>query len=261
MANLGPAAADAGPDLIRLLKSDRDDLVRRNAAVALAKIGKFAEAAVPALAERIGDAAESPEVRSQCAISLGRIGPVPGADAIIPTLLQVLADTKDAPKVRERVCWALRVHGIKLREMKAIHDTFVRVVREAPAKDNKLLHYDCAYMLGMIWQKDAPEEVLDILLEYLRDPDLQIFAGQKSAPAPGQGVEPRIKKNDHIEDLGVGDGRVMALDALKMIGPARYGKRADIMKQLNVLASDNQIHQTVRTKAAELLKAVQAPNP
>lgn len=97
LSRRGPAARDAVPELIPLLKS-KAALARQNAALALATIGPDAKDAVPALTEALKDSEWA--VRRQAAIALGAIGPA--AKPAIPGLKKMDSDphkqVRDAAK-------------------------------------------------------------------------------------------------------------------------------------------------------------------
>jgi hypothetical protein len=71
LTQIGPAAKDAVPALIRVLSDDRDMTVRAAAADALAALGPAASAAVPTLIRRTS--AGTPTERTQAAEALTRI--------------------------------------------------------------------------------------------------------------------------------------------------------------------------------------------
>lgn len=251
--NIGPSAASALPELLRFLQSEKDPKMREYAAMAIGGVGAGAERAVPLLLEKIQDATENRDVRVECAMALARIGKVQSAKDIAPKLLDVLGDTKHDVKVRERLIWALRIHGADLRNMTGAKDTFAKVLKESLTEQNKMLRYDCAYMLGMIWQSQAPDHTLDILHDFLHDSTIKIFVGTDSTVGPG-GAEIKGGK-EKVEERGQGDGRIMAADALQMMGPARYAGRADIMKQLRVLSADTKLDEPLRKKVIALHNA------
>lgn len=254
LRNLGPAAASAVPELVRYLNEDPDPKMRENAAIALQGIGKGAEPAIPSLIAKIQDKSEDQKVRIECAMAMNRIGPIPSAAKVAPTLLEVLGDPRHDAKVRERVMWSLRPHGGNLNKMNGTFETFAKVCKEQVTFENKMLRYDSAYMLGMIWQQQAPDQALDVLLEFLRDDKVKVYVGTQ-VTVGGGGVEGPKGKGSAKEE-GKGDGRVMVCDALKMTGPGRYA-RADILKQLNVLNNDPNLDKRLREKVVELLKAAQ----
>jgi hypothetical protein len=253
ITNIGPAAANAVPDLVAILREDQDEKTREHAAVALGGIGKASASAVPVLVEKIRDVGEAKNIRIKCAMALQRIGPVDAAVKAVPALLGVLGDPQQDIGVRDRVMFALRVHLGNLRTMKGAKDTFVQIVNEPLTGPNRMLRYDCAYMLGMIWQTEAPDQALDRLGDFLKDDSIKVFLGTKIGvgPAPGEFKGGKGEVNEQAK----GDGRTMATDALKAIGVARYSARAEIMDQLRVLAGNTNPDQPLRKKALELVNA------
>jgi hypothetical protein len=87
LGKLGPAAADAVPDLIKAL-SDKPP-ARTYATIALGEIASNAKLAVPALMKLLND--EEHEVRRAAVTSLGQLGPA--ASAAVPKLLPFLGAT------------------------------------------------------------------------------------------------------------------------------------------------------------------------
>jgi hypothetical protein len=87
LAKLGPAAAEAVPDLLAALKS-REELVRTAAAEALGKIDPTAKGVVSALTGLLKDSKES--VREAAAVALERAGE--GATEAVPVLAAALDD-------------------------------------------------------------------------------------------------------------------------------------------------------------------------
>ena len=251
--NIGPAASAAVPELIRVLQVDKDTKMREHAPLALGGIGKASEPAIATLVNKIQDPSEERAIRIECAMALQRIGQVPAAVRVVPDLLGVLADTKHDTKVRERIMWSLRVHGENLRTMKGPLETFTKILGEPLDTENRMLRYDCAYMLGMVWGDKAPEAALDVLKEFLHDDKIKIYVAT-SSNVGGSSAETKIGVAK-VAEQAQGDGRIMATNALLRIGPARYSKRGDIVKQLRVLADDEQLHAPVRKMAIELVKA------
>jgi HEAT repeat protein len=255
LRNLGPSASSAVPDLIAFLQRDKDAKMREYAALALGGIGKEAAPAVSALVEKIKDTTEDKVTRIACAMALARIGPVPAARDSAPTLLDILADTRHDGKVRERVMWALRIHGGNLRAMAGAKDAFTKILKEPRNDENRMLRYDCAYMLGMIWQTEAPEPTLDVLAEFLRDDTIKVYESTLTGVG-GTSTETKGGTTS-VKERGKGDGRVMAVDALQAMGPTRFAQRRAIMDQLRVLAGPTTAYAPLRKKAGELVKSAQ----
>ncbi len=249
--NIGLEAHPAVPDLIKAL-GDADGEVRANAALALGGIGQNAEDAVPALVQLIANAKEIQDTRVEAAVSLSKIGPGKAAVEAVPTLLKVLQDPAQNAKVRERIVWALRVHKAKLREMPDLYPIFTKILVEPKSKENRMLRYDCAFMLGVLKGPDAPPEVMGVLLEYLKDDSILIFANKKTTVG-GTGPETPTGKTD-VKEEGKDDGRILAIQALARIGAARIAERPDIVQQLQFLAKDKATLDDLRKATKELLE-------
>jgi HEAT repeat protein len=253
LRNIGPEAHRAVPDLIRALK-DPDAELRTNAALALGGIGPGADKAVPALVGLVADAKNSPEPRMAAAVALSRIGPTPAAIDAVPKLLQVVTSAKDDPTVRWRIIWALRVHNVNLRKLEGIYPAFTKVLGEEKTEANRMLRYDCAYLLGVLQRDEAPKEVLDTLLDFLKDDRVQIYVNTQ-ATVQGAGQETGMGKAT-VKEVGQGDGRVMATQALAQVGGRVLRKRPDIVEQLRVLAQDPQTFPELRKECQAILKEV-----
>jgi HEAT repeat protein len=236
--NIGPDAHEAVQPLIHALADDDSDL-RANAALALGGIGPQAEPAVPHLVKLLANQKEKSAARVQAAMALARIGPVPAAVDAVPTLVKILEDPSNETKIRERVIWALRPHYANratIPDLPGVFPALKKILSEPKAEHNRMLRYDSAYMLGVLQRRDAPEETLDTLLEFLHDKTILIFRGTRTETKPVD-IE---KKTDRpsVTETGTGDGRAMAVQALMRIGFPRVGKRDDIMKQLKGIAAD-----------------------
>ena len=144
-------------------------------------------------------------------------------------MLQFLGNRQNDPKVRERVIWALQVHYTDLLSINEAKKAFSNVLDEPLTQENRMLRYNCAYMLGMIWEADAPAKTLDILHDFLRDPDIKIYVGTSASAGVVKIEGPAGTAK--VKDDGMGDGRTMATDALAKMGKARYGNRADIIER------------------------------
>jgi HEAT repeat protein len=256
IADIGPAAAAAVPNLIALLRADPDIEMREKAAVALEKIGPSAAAAVPTLVEKLKDVDEARNIRIKCAMALQKIGPVEAAVKAVPTLLAILVDPKQDYGVRDRVMFALRVHYENYREMKGVKEALIQVMNEPLTERNFMLRYDCAYMLAMVWQAEAPDQVLDRLTDFLKDSQTQIVRGTRIDTKGGTGEGVKTGSGD-VQEVKSGDGRIMAADALAAMGVPRYRARPEIMAQLRVLAADANPDVPLRKRAQELVKAAQ----
>jgi HEAT repeat protein len=255
LRNIGEAAASAVPDLLQTLR-DPDEELRKNSAFALGGIGPKAEKAVPALVALLTDPKEKPEPRMAAAVALSKdaIGPVPAAIDAVPRLTQLVANAGDDGNVRWRAIWALRAHGFNLQKMETVFPAFSKVLKEAKTEDNRMLRNDCAYMLARLQGRDAGEDVLTGLLDFLKDDKVQLYESTQ-ATVQGGGQETGVGKAT-VKELGKGDGRVMATEALKAIGAARLRQRADIVEQLRLLAQDQNTATDLRKECQALLKDV-----
>jgi hypothetical protein len=93
LAELGPAAASATPDLVRLLQKDTSEGVRAASAECLGKFGPKAKAAVPALLEAMKKD-EFWKVRAEAATALSRMGAEAAKEAL-PALKEAAKEEKD----------------------------------------------------------------------------------------------------------------------------------------------------------------------
>ncbi len=253
LRNIGPDAKAAVPELIKILR-DPDEEIRTNAALALGGIGVNAQAAVPALVAVIADGQEKTNPRVEAATALSRIGSCPAAVQAVPTLLQILENPGQDPKVRERVVWSLRAHKIELRNLPGVFPTLTKILSEPRTEINRMLRYDCAYMLGVLQGADVPPVVMSVLLEFLKDEAIQVFEDKKSTVG-GTGQETNSGKAD-VKEVGRGDGRVMAVQALGQVGPVRIAQHREIVQQLQALANNPATFPDLREKAAALLKTL-----
>jgi len=247
--NIGKDARAALPALRDAL-NDPDEELRFNAAVAIGGIGEAAAPVVRDLVRHLADPKESSKVRTEAAVALSRIGPVPDAQASVPTLLAVLENTANDPKVRERTLWALLVHQGNLRSLN-VFPILTKILSEPKRPDAPMLRYHCAYVLGLFLEAETPAKALDVLLDFLKDTKILIYTGT-TASAGGASAESKVGKTK-IEETGFGDGRVMAIDALSRIGRERVRSRPDIVRQLEALANDPQTLADLRQKTKDLL--------
>ena len=255
--NFGPDAHEAVPSLIQTLADDDQDL-HKDVALALGGIGPRAEAAVPALVKLLADPKEKDDSRVEAAKALAKIGPVPAAVQAMKTIVGVLEDRRNDTKIRERVIWALRPHYQKNREvhLPGVMDAFINILSEPKEDKSRMLRYDCAYMLGVLKEKNAPDKALDTLHEFLHDSTIVLYRGARGDPG-STGFEVN-KGVANVKEEGKGDGRVMAVQALMAIGYARISKRDDIMKQLKAIAANPETLPDLFVKTIEAFRYFRA---
>jgi HEAT repeat protein len=91
LAQTGPLAEPAVPDLVKLLKNDDDSNVRLQATLALQNIGPGAKAAVPVLVEKLRSE-KTDGVRVNTAAALGMIRANP--ETVVPALVETFLKDK-----------------------------------------------------------------------------------------------------------------------------------------------------------------------
>ena len=253
LGNLGPEAHRAVPDLIKTL-NEEDKELRTNAALALGKIGEAAAKAVPPLVAMLADVRLGHEPRKAAAVALSGIGAVPAAIEAVPRLMKIIGNADDDGEVRWRTVWAIRPHNVHLRKMEGVYPALSKVLKEPKTENNRMLRYDCAYMLCALQGSEAPADAMDVLAEFLKDNKVQIYQST-DASFQGAGAEkgPGIAT---IAEIGKGDGRTMALQALNWAGVNRVRQRPDIVQQLRVLAADQGTFVDLRKDCQALLKAL-----
>jgi HEAT repeat protein len=261
LRQLGPNAQPAMTDLCRAL-TQPDLELRQNAAYGLGGLGAAGHEAVPFLVKVVADSKEDYRVRVAAAMSLQTIGGCDQATSAIPELLAVLDDTNQPVKVRERVLWALRVHKLALRDDERVIASLKKLLTEkglgnrvdaTGGSSGKMLRYDSAFLLSVLKRQEAPDEVLDVLNDFLHDSSIKIYAGI-TVTTTGGGSEGEKAGRANTEEKTTIDGRIMAIDALGQLGD-RVKKNAKIMDQLRAMSAENspfEIH--IQKAARELLK-------
>jgi HEAT repeat protein len=248
LKNIGPAAAAALEPLRKALADPTDADLRMNAAVALGGLQAAAEPAFDDLIRVVTNPKEDTKVRFQAAVSLAQIGKVPAAKAAIPTLIGVIGNRANPSRVRERTLWALRVHQGDLMNYPDLFGALAQVVEEPRVEENRMLRYDAAFMLGVFKRAEVPAKTLDVLLEFLKDDTIKVYAG---TGATAVGVSEKGVGKGTVVERGKDDGRVMAVQALMRIGPERLKARPDILQQLRALSQNNATLPNLRAKLKE----------
>jgi HEAT repeat protein len=237
LGQIGPAAKAAAPALAAAL-TDPDEEIRHNAAVACIGLSDTAAPALPALLNRLTDRKESDRVRAQSATAISRQRYSPALAQAMPAILALVAAPTEKTLVRERALWPVRrcLNEVESdKERSPVYKALLSILGEPKSKEIKMLRYDAAYLLGMFQAGNTSEAVLDVLYEFLKDPEIQIYSRvnvtfvPKNEPGAGAGKS---------ADVGKEDGRIMAVQALQRIGVARVARRPEIVAQLRALHAD-----------------------
>jgi HEAT repeat protein len=138
LGKMGPVGKEAVPDLIAVLKDDKDWRVRSSAISTLGKMGEEAEAAVPMIIKSLTD--KDVSARLNAATALGQIGPA--ARLAVPDLAKALEDSNFG--VRKGAATSLGQLGFRAKSAipaltKSLEDE-ASTVRLAAAE--ALLHID-----------------------------------------------------------------------------------------------------------------------
>jgi HEAT repeat protein len=246
--HIGPDAKEAVPELCKALHSP-DQVLRYNATVALMGFGPrkgeekgVGEPAVPDLVQLVQDPKEDVEVRKQAAVALSRIGYNPALENAMPALLRFVGDSTAMSIVRERVLWIMRPYLLfnyetdsNRKKCEPVFTKLMGLLSESPATASKMLRYDSAYLLGMFLRDKVENKVLDVLGDFLKDTEFKLYKGGKSSSSA---IGEAAGGKTGFKEEGKGDARVMAVDALSVIGPERVATRPDIVQQLRQLNAD-----------------------
>lgn len=244
LAHLGPDASAAVSSLAQAL-ADPDPIVRRNAALALSRIGKKAELAVPALAKVLAAKDEPDEIRIFAAEALWHISPA--VEPAVPILLHVLKEETNY-RLRQRAVLALA--HLENPERAGVMTELIAVLSETDS-ESRLVRYDAAVVVGILLGPRAPEKVVDVLLDYLRDANIQIYTGS-DAKVGGVGREARAPEIG-VTPSYASDCRYQASLALARIGPK--ANRPEIVRILKEAAQAPDAK--VRQAADEALRTIQ----
>jgi HEAT repeat protein len=231
LGQVGPAAAPAVPDLVRLLRDD-DETVRCRAAEALGVIGD--ESAVPALAENLGN--PSPAVQEAAARALGAFKQA--ALSAVPALVPLLRDPEDS--VRQAAADALSKVGPLPGETAA-------ALAEGLSSPDSVVQTQTAEAIGAIGE--AAAEAAPALVEALTNGSDRVRAkaaealgkmGEAAAPA----AVPKLVVALRDEDNWVS---ALAAEALGEMGEAAEEAVPALVRSLR------HINPLVRANAAEAL--------
>jgi HEAT repeat protein len=200
LAEMGPQAKDAVPQLTSLLSDDEPE-VRMEAVMALGEIGPDAVSATPALIKTLADA--TPAVRYAAGFSLGKIG----ATAALPDLEK--AEHDPDPFFSLVAAWA--VAKLKPDDKESLN-TAIELIVAALKNQDANVRRGAAKAL---WELNAPPEVVGTaLVAALEDADpvvqANVYAGLASL---GQVAVPRL-----LEKLADPRLRDKAMRVLALMG-------------------------------------------
>ncbi len=196
LGRIGPAGSSAVPDLIRILKTEKDSNQRRAAAETLGKIGEAAASAIPALIDAMR--CEDRFVRYHSAVALGMMGP--SASQAIPALKQALQDS-----YRE-VHWVAVVSLGKVGPF-----PMAEVLAALKTNSSWVVRSDAAKTLGKLG-KDA-QAAIPALIDALGDKDHSVrsraaealgllgAAAKEAVPALRKAMEDRYVKRAAIKSI------------------------------------------------------------
>jgi HEAT repeat protein len=200
LAEMGPAAKDAVPQLTSLLSDDEPE-VRMEAVMALGEIGPDAVAAAPALIKTLADT--TPAVRYAAGFSLGKIG----ATAALPALEK--AEHDPDPFFSLVAAWA--VAKLKPEDKESLTTAIDLIVAALKNQDDHVRRGAAK----ALWELNAPlEAVGPALMAALEDTDpvvqANVYAGLASL---GQAAVPRL-----LEKLADPQLRDKAMRVLAIMG-------------------------------------------
>jgi HEAT repeat protein len=212
--------------------TDAEPSVRRNAALALGRIGPPARGAIPDLAKALRPEEPSGEVRRFAAEALAHMGQTSDGTLFreiehlltskaLPNLLRALQKDPD-PSVRQRAVWAL--FNILEPEKAGIVEPLTKVLHEKDP-DCQIVRYDAARCLALRMGPRTPDKAVDVLLDMLNDKHIRIYHRSDatvSGSREGQSGDSRVAAN-----LG-GDARYLAAQALARIGGPKANRPAII---------------------------------
>ncbi|HET6883430.1 MAG TPA: HEAT repeat domain-containing protein [Pirellulales bacterium] len=205
LGDMGPAAKDAVPKLIKLEQSGEPQ-VRLQALVALGQIGPAAQAAIPLMVKAL-QADKTPGVRYAAAFALGQIGT---SDKQARAALTEGTDGDDA-FLQVVSAWALtRV----AKDDKKLSEKATKVLIEGLKSEKPEVRRAAAR--GLAEANPPPELVAPVLIKAIQDNDPSVIGNAIDALASlGPKIVPRLANNA----LKNKDLRPYAVRVLAKIGP------------------------------------------
>lgn len=254
LANTGAEGVVAAGELARTLMRSTQVEVRRNCAIALARIAEgtgrgegglarlapLARVSVPALAHALKPAAPPADdpavaqaqerVREYAAEAISQIG-YPGNREAVPALRAIIQKDPN-PIVRQQCVEAL----LRCRDLDRLGLTAVLAgVLQETAEESRMVRYDAARVLAWSLGERAPDRTAEVLLDMLGNPMLRVFYGSGTAIS-GLPNEEKGGMSRTTSSSG-GDARFMAAEALGCLGD-RARRNREVMAALNKAAAD-----------------------
>jgi HEAT repeat protein len=251
LANLGPNAEPAKFDLADALGNPKNStMVRRNAALAIAHIGKEAKPVVPAIVKAL-KASEPLDVRRYAAEALAQMK-YPANEAAIPAALDAIENDTD-PLVRQKCVWSLFGIGTAEQFRDCGADKALTKLLDARGDDLNLVRYDAARKLANVLGPDAPDKTVDVLLDMLKNKSLKVY-NRTDAKVSGAGTEATAGQATVQANLG-GDARYMAAEALGWM-KGKSKARKDVMEALKEASKgeDPKLRKTAEDSLKDLEK-------
>src|SRR5262249_37968260 len=152
----------------------------------------------------------------------------PDVEPVVPTLLRLLREDGNW-RVRQRAAWALA--KLKDPEKAGVFPALMAVLSETDF-ETRLVRYDSAILLGILMGPRAPDQVVDILLALMKDPQIQIYTGSDAKVTSGASEAGRGKAT--VTPNLSGDCRALAANSLGFIGPK--ANRAEVIRLLKEAA-------------------------
>lgn len=240
LANLGPLAEPAVPDLIKVLNDNNLSIkTRRNAAVALSRIGKEADAAVKSLAVILDPRAKEPlELRMYVAEALYKIGH-PGNEPAKEQMLRALANKAEHPELRLRMVWAMNdvPDLVQYGAVKPLTD-----IIDESEKEYRNVRFNTAVLLGVRLGPEVPIKVVGVLNELLNQDGWLIYEHLESSVS---GSNETSKGGSDVKAKLGRDGRFLAAHALRIIGTEK-ASRPEVIQSLKKLADTSKDDRVVK---------------
>jgi serine/threonine protein kinase/tetratricopeptide (TPR) repeat protein len=241
LAELGPKAQPALPDLIKTLANPENSIKLRNlAALAIGRIGAAAHPAVPTLAKML-NSKEPLEVRQSAAEALVKIN-YPLNEAALPFLIKAIEKDQDD---RVRQFCAVALSAVKPAEFRQLGaDRALMKVLAEKGNESSNLRFDVARSLARVLRDKAPDKTVEVLLRFLANDKIKVYRGTD------------IKLNDGrpVPQANLGeDARFMAAEALGMLG-SKAAKRPEVVAALRKAAKseDRKLKEAARKALKDL---------